>query len=105
MEEHKSRSEGEVGSETPSDEMIEEVSDKYRLDFALLSPLKVSLYPAKSFPSVVAECGNRDSVLRLAMEEIEFPEGVGHESRFQEDKTSKMVTQQRRITSYLNSNE
>jgi hypothetical protein len=66
-------------SDGAGNEMIEDseaVSDKYRLDFALLAPLKLSLFPAKSFPSVVSECGNKDSVLRSEMYEIDSVKGT-----------------------------
>lgn len=71
------KTESEKGLEDPSqDSQDDEVLGIYRLDFALLSPLKVSLFPAKSFPSVATECGNRDSILRLEMDEIEFGESA-----------------------------
>lgn len=102
MEKRKSQSDEKLTASKFS--LDEEVPDMYRLDFALLSPLKVSLFPAKSFPSVT-ECGNRDSILRLEMNEIDLGKSFPSHDQVSPPFEERTMMQQKEMTSRLGSSE
>ncbi|CAG7822723.1 unnamed protein product [Allacma fusca] len=59
-----------VESVDPDVSAEDEVAAEYHIDYALLFPLKASLFPVKS-SSLLEQCGNRDTILRLVIEDCE----------------------------------